>query len=519
MRTATLLFVAVLLTVIAVPPSAAAEADATGGPATERGSAFGEASVSAENDLAQALAELSALRKTIAEEKLPLSRELNRLERRLTELRSEFDGLSRKLDTQNLELNTQQTEMDARREETAYLANLLDEYVRNLETRVHITELQRYREQLEQARMAPEDEELGIEEVFLAQTATVEASLDRLTELIGGTTFEGSAVGQDGMVRPVRFALIGPVALYSALEGADAGLAEQRIGSLEPNMVLFDDPESLAAAKALVDSGKGRLPFDPSLGNARRIEATQDSVWEHVSKGGPVMVPILLLAGSALIVALIKWIQLIRVRQPSERSVGRLLEQLKSGDAKSAAASAERIPGPTGEMLRVGLEQIRESKDLVEEMMYEKTLETRLRLQRFLSFVAIAAAAAPLLGLLGTVTGIINTFKLITVFGTGDAKTLSSGISEALITTEFGLIVAIPSLFLHAYLSRKVRRMIDGMEKTAVKFLNRISPAGEARDPEGGRRSAAADKTRESRASMPPLAVGTPVPVAEGSDH
>ena len=90
-------------------------------------------------------------------------------------------------------------------------------------------------------------------------------------------------------------------------------------------------------------------------------------------------------------------------------------------------------------------------------------------------------------------TGIINTFKLITVFGTGDAKTLSSGISEALITTEFGLIVAIPALLLHAYLSRKSRRMIDAMERTALAFVNRIvpasappaipSPAGEVVDP------------------------------------
>jgi hypothetical protein len=72
------------------------------------------------------------------------------------------------------------------------------------------------------------------------------------------------------------------------------------------------------------------------------------------------------------------------------------------------------------------------------------------------------------------VTGIINTFKLITVFGSGDVKTLSGGISEALITTEFGLIVAIPSLLLHAFLSRKARRIVDGMEKAAVSMLNRI---------------------------------------------
>jgi hypothetical protein len=109
--------------------------------------------------------------------------------------------------------------------------------------------------------------------------------------------------------------------------------------------------------------------------------------------------------------------------------------------------------------------------------MYEQALTTRLNLQRMLPFIAVSASAAPLLGLLGTVTGIINTFKLITVFGTGDVKTLSSGISEALITTEFGLIVAIPALLLHAFLSRRARGVIDQMEKAAIAFVNQISKA------------------------------------------
>jgi CBS domain-containing protein len=126
-------------------------------------------------------------------------------------------------------------------------------------------------------------------------------------------------------------------------------------------------------------------------------------------------------------------------------------------------------------MLAAGVQHIREPRELIEEVMYEKVLATRLKLERFLPFIAITAASAPLLGLLGTVTGIINTFKLITVFGSGDVKTLSGGISEALITTEFGLIVAIPSLLLHAFLSRKARGIVNQMEKAAVAFVNQVS--------------------------------------------
>jgi biopolymer transport protein ExbB len=102
-------------------------------------------------------------------------------------------------------------------------------------------------------------------------------------------------------------------------------------------------------------------------------------------------------------------------------------------------------------------------------------LKAKLRLNRLVPFIGICAAAAPLLGLLGTVTGIMNTFNLITVFGTGDVRTLSSGISEALITTEYGLIVAIPSLLLHAYLSRKAKAIVDRMETFGIAFMNQVS--------------------------------------------
>jgi hypothetical protein len=103
-------------------------------------------------------------------------------------------------------------------------------------------------------------------------------------------------------------------------------------------------------------------------------------------------------------------------------------------------------------------------------------------LNRLLPLIAITAASAPLLGLLGTVTGIIETFKMITVFGSGDVKTLSGGISVALITTEFGLIVAIPALLMHAFLARKARGMIDQMEKTAVSFVNQVSKSSFSSD-------------------------------------
>jgi biopolymer transport protein ExbB len=187
------------------------------------------------------------------------------------------------------------------------------------------------------------------------------------------------------------------------------------------------------------------------------------------------MYPIFVLAGAALLVALFKWLSMAFIRTPSEGRIRRLLASIAQHDTSDALRKAKKIGGPVGEMLSAGINHIAEPRDLIEEVMYEKVLATRLRLQRFLSFISISAASAPLLGLLGTVTGMINTFKLITVFGSGDVKTLSSGISEALITTEYGLIVAIPSLLLHAFLSRKARGVVDQMEKAAVALMNQVA--------------------------------------------
>jgi biopolymer transport protein ExbB len=435
---------------------------------------FNQASAAAESDLQKSLEQLAALRDKIAGEKLPLTRKLADAESRLKSIRADHEELSRMLDTRNLDLNNLKGEIKSGQEERSYLSNLLDEYARNFEARLHIAELQRYRETLDRARYAPEDDSLSPAEIYRAQTDLVDRSLDRLLEQLGGATFPGTAVAEDGRVHDVSFALIGPVALYRSADGASSGMAEQRIGSLEPNMIPFADAEMTGHASLLVENSSGQLPLDPTMGNASKVEATRDTLLQHIKKGGPVMYPILLLAFSALIVAIAKWIQLARVPNPSQSKLDSFLAAVKRRDQAAIKSAVAEIAGPTGDMLRAGVNNLTQPKQLVEEMMYEQVLETRLRLQRYLTFIAVCAAAAPLLGLLGTVTGIINTFKLITVFGTGDARTLSSGISEALVTTEFGLIVAIPALFFHAFLSRKAKRFVDRMEKIAVSFMNRI---------------------------------------------
>jgi len=444
---------------------------------------FETAAASATKQLEDAVRELDALRKTIAEEKIPLSRRIGELESELVKLRQDFQQTTRTLDGRTLDLTNLRGEIKTREDEKSYLSTLLQEYARNFESRLHITELQRYASELRAAKMAHENTTLAPEEIIAAQATLLATSLARLEDAVGGTRFDGTAVNPDGIVNRGTFALVGPVALFRSTDGAWVGTAEQRLGSLEPAQVPFQKPEDEVAAEALVSAGTGQMPVDTSLGNAHKVAATQETLWEHIKKGGPVMWPIFLLAGAALVVALYRWFGLAFVKRPSRAKLQELYALVENGGHAAARTKAATLPGPVGSMLAVGAEHLGEPRSLVEEVMFENVLTTRLKLQRFLPFIAISAAAAPLLGLLGTVTGIMNTFQLITVFGTGDVKTLSSGISEALITTEYGLIVAIPSLLIHALLTRKAKSIVDDMETSAVAFLNHVAKSESGQQP------------------------------------
>jgi biopolymer transport protein ExbB len=113
-----------------------------------------------------------------------------------------------------------------------------------------------------------------------------------------------------------------------------------------------------------------------------------------------------------------------------------------------------------------------EKRRVLEEAIFEKLVAIKPRLDRFLPFLALTAAAAPLMGLLGTVLGIIKTFKAMALYGTGNAKAFSAGISEALITTAEGLIVAIPVLVIHGLLKSYAKGRFSEFEGIGIALVN-----------------------------------------------
>jgi biopolymer transport protein ExbB len=129
---------------------------------------------------------------------------------------------------------------------------------------------------------------------------------------------------------------------------------------------------------------------------------------------------------------------------------------------------------PVVNVIRNGIQARHEDRETLESVLQESILRELPRLERGVSVMAVLGAIAPLLGLLGTVTGMITTFQVITLYGTGDPKLMSSGISEALVATKWGLCVAVPTMLIHTLLSRRVHGVVSDMEEKAVTLSNTI---------------------------------------------
>ena len=153
-----------------------------------------------------------------------------------------------------------------------------------------------------------------------------------------------------------------------------------------------------------------------------------------------------------------------------DRAVGDLIEQ---GDIDAALQACKRLRGSAARVVASAVRNLDREREHIEDIVSEQILHESAHLNRFGTFIIVIAAVSPLLGLLGTVTGMISTFDIITEFGTGDPKLLSSGISIALVTTEVGLAVAIPALIFGNLLSGWAESIKDDMEKAALHVMNR----------------------------------------------
>lgn len=223
-------------------------------------------------------------------------------------------------------------------------------------------------------------------------------------------------------------------------------------------------PRYVETAEALTKATSGLIPFgmDPTRGQLLGM-LIEEPTWveRSTTQGGPIGWIIIILGGFAMLIALLKIISLI------------ILSTKVSAQKRNLNQPSEN--NPLGRVIKIYMDNKDIDMESLELKMGEAVLKELPAINRFNTLLKVIAVVAPLLGLLGTVTGMIITFQMITLFGTGDPKMMAGGISVALVTTFLGLTVAIPTVFLHAIVSGRSKRIVEMLEEQATGLVAEAS--------------------------------------------
>lgn len=244
-----------------------------------------------------------------------------------------------------------------------------------------------------------------------------------------------------------------------------------RAGFLDSSGVLYGE-KFAPEIRAFFAGESNVLPADVSGGAIFAADRNARDIFEEISLGGIWMYPILFLGFLSAAVFAYKLAYFARVRRAPDGIARRVKELLARSDEDGALEAARSAGYPYSRLLLDLARSRGLPRAALEEVSYESMLEAGERLFSGLSVLSVSAAVAPLLGLLGTVTGIIKTFGDLSFSGAGQAQFISAGISEALITTEYGLVVAIPAYVAHAVFSRRAKSVLSDMEKLASSYLS-----------------------------------------------
>lgn len=202
---------------------------------------------------------------------------------------------------------------------------------------------------------------------------------------------------------------------------------------------------------------------------------------ELVTAGGWLMYIIIGCSVIAIAICLERFFLLNRRRIAPPHLLPSVWKQLKAGELDSAKIRTLRESSPLGRILAAGLSNAHHGRDVMKDSIEEAAAHVVHELERFLNALGTIAAVAPLLGLLGTVVGMIRVFAEIMSQGTGNASALAGGISEALITTAAGLCVAIPALVMHRYFTGRIDAIVVDLEQQAIKLVDALHSRSEGR--------------------------------------
>ena len=200
------------------------------------------------------------------------------------------------------------------------------------------------------------------------------------------------------------------------------------------------------------------------------------SLWELACAGGWIMIVLLLLSLVAIYVFVAKYIELRKVNRPDDSFIARIKDYLQMGRKDSAIALCKEKNTPEARMIEKGLKRLGQPASEVLPAIENVGSYEVGRLERGLPLLATIAAGAPMIGFLGTVTGMVQAFfDLANASGGIDISLLSSGIYQALVTTVGGLIVGIVTLFLYNYLVGQINRIVNRLEANTLDFMDVIN--------------------------------------------
>ncbi len=203
---------------------------------------------------------------------------------------------------------------------------------------------------------------------------------------------------------------------------------------------------------------------------------------ELFDKGGPFMWPLLLMLFFGLVVAFERFYTLSKAQINTKDFFTQVQEALKQGGPEAAAEVCSNTRGPVASVLHAGLLRLDRGLDHVEKAIGESGAVEMAFLEKGMVWLSTVANIAPLLGFLGTVSGMIGAFESIAAAGDVEPSIVASGISEALITTAAGLVIAIPIQAFHNYFVSKIDKIIIDMQESSTQFVEELVQLGYGKD-------------------------------------
>jgi biopolymer transport protein ExbB len=196
---------------------------------------------------------------------------------------------------------------------------------------------------------------------------------------------------------------------------------------------------------------------------------------EFVKAGGVFMVPIVLCSIAALAISIERWWTLDHKKIVPRETLAEVWDWIRKNELTPDRLRALRNASPLGRILAAGLANAHHGRDVMKESIEEAAGHVVHDLERYLNTLGTIAEVCPLLGLLGTVAGMIEMFTQVQQHGAGDAGLLAGGISTALVATAGGLIVAIPALILHRHFLRRVDTIVVALEQESTKLVDAVA--------------------------------------------